>query len=583
VGRPEGLGEYSPHRGDERAKTGPGQRQSYGHDGFFYAFGAALLSVILCRSAAINTAGPFRYWLGIGGASPALDATLKLPGIPVKLEQAFEAIRETWWRLGRDMAGDPGGDVSHTAAAGAYGSDFGVMLAWGSMVGELAAADDSYLVICDDPWLFRHVAELPRVSVAGSWPSLWQSEWRLAIRGLLARIKVALTAATAALKLRSMRKGIAGGPTLLVYGHPSSDAAGHDAYFGDLLQKLPNLSRMLHTDCPPAQARMLAADGRTSSLHAWGHPLHALRLLACRWRPSGGRRRGRFKWLIRRAAALENGGGGPAMNRWQAHCQERWLSAVCPPAVAWPWENHAWERALCRAARGSRVRTIGYQHTVIGPHQINYAAMANRDGLASLPDVVVANGPAYRDELLRWGIPADRLLVGGAFRFPIRPANLYNPQGPVFVPLSAIRDIARLQIEAAKKIGASGRQVLVKEHPMYPLPVQSAQGVVVTTKSMQEQKEGLSAVLYSTGTSGLEALFAGLPTYRLLPEDRVAINVLAEGLVSRTTTVADLPEALRDSPRPDPVPWDSVLAPVDLPLWRRLLNGDMEPRAVARS
>ncbi len=88
-----------------------------------------------------------------------------------------------------------------------------------------------------------------------------------------------------------------------------------------------------------------------------------------------------------------------------------------PGRVAWPWENFAWERGLCRAARKRGVATIGSQHTVVGPHQINYSTQANADGLASIPDLVVANGPAYKAELSAWGVPEDRLLIGGAFRF----------------------------------------------------------------------------------------------------------------------------------------------------------------------
>lgn len=80
----------------------------------------------------------------------------------------------------------------------------------------------------------------------------------------------------------------------------------------------------------------------------------------------------------------------------------------------------------------------------------------------------------------------------------------------------------------------------------------------------------LSAVLYSTGTSGLEALLAGIPTARLLLDDRLAIDVLPRGVTVRTATVDTVAEVFAAGlPRPE-LAWESVLAPVDDERWREL-------------
>jgi len=543
------------------------------------------VSVYLRQSRHASFAPAGLGWLTVAGAKSDLPRERRLPGSARRLEDKFVEISDLWWRLGRAMGEDPTADISHAATCGVFGSDFGLMLAWSRMVEDLAAANTDCLVLCDDPWLFRHLAAIPGVH-AGPAPPLARVEWRLRLRGVAARVRLAVRLFWSAVRLRPMRCTYRpGAAVVLVYGHPNSTASGHDAYFGALMTKMPAVQRVLHTDCPAWRARQLSADGRTVSLHAWGDPIFALGLIAETWAPRHELRRSPHGWLVRRAAARENSGGGPAMNRWQIHCQGRWLAAVKPRIVAWPWENHAWERALCRQARIVGSQTVGYQHTVIGPHQINYATFSNSDGLGSIPDTVVANGPAYRDEMRAWGIPPARLIVGGAFRFPAAFRNLFDPKGPVFVPLSAIPVIAARQLDAARDIAASGRRVLVKEHPMYPFAFAESDMLRRTNVPLTHQN-GLSAVVYATGTSGLEAILAGIPTLRLLCEDRVSIDVLPAALTAVSAECGDLRAALAAVRPPRPVVQTDILAPVDWSLWRSLLDNDpstkgQDPRKTA--
>jgi hypothetical protein len=261
------------------------------------------------------------------------------------------------------------------------------------------------------------------------------------------------------------------------------------------------------------------------------------------------------------------------MNRWQIHCQDRWLAASKPCVVAWPWENHSWERAFCRQARAVGTRTIGYQHTVIGPHQINYAIFSNPDSLGSIPDTIVADGPAYRNEMQAWGIPPARLIVGGAFRFPPAVGNLFDPAGPVFIPLSAIPAIAARQLDAARIIAASGRRVLVKEHPMYPFAFAESDLLRRTYVPLTRQ-DGLSAVVYSTGTSGLESILAGIPTLRLLCEDCLSIDVLPTTLAAAPVELENLLNALAAAQPPTSVDQTEIMAAVNWSLWRSLMDHD---------
>jgi hypothetical protein len=531
------------------------------------------VTVYLRQSRHAGSAPAGLSWFAVAGAPGALSRATRVSGLARLLEEKFAEIRPLWWRLGRAMGGDASAEVSHAAACGAFGSDFGLMLAWSRLVEDRAAARNDCLVLCDDPWLFRHLTGIAGVD-AGPAPALAGTEWKLRLRGIAARARLAVRLVIAHARTRTLRRAHGPGDTaILVYGHPDSTAAGFDVYFGRLMAEIPHVRRMLHTDCPAPRARELAADGRTASLHAWGDPLFAFGLIAAAWTPRRELREGPYGWLIRRAAARENGGGGPAMNRWQIHCQARWLAAGKPCAVAWPWENHAWERALCRRARAAGVQTVGYQHTVIGPHQINYAIYSNPDGPDSIPDKIVADGPAYRDETLNWGIPAERLVIGGAFRFDLAPRDLFDPNGPVFIPLSAIPAIASLQLEAARVIASSGRPVLVKEHPMYPFAFDESNTLRRTEVPLTRQG-GLSAVVYATGTSGLESLLAGVPTLRLLSEDRLSIDVLPAALAAVPVELDGLLAALAHARPPEPIARADILAPVDWTLWRALLGND---------
>ena len=520
-------------------------------------------------------ASDYRTWLAVTGTAVALDPAAKLSNLAQRLEQAFVAERDTWWQLGRKLSAEPTAAIARMPTASSFGSDFGLMLAWSRLVGELAGEDAVTLVLCNDPWLFRHLRRHDGVE-AGSPPSLTPTAWRLGLRGLLSRCRVSLSTALAAIRLRRQRQVMAPGKTaILVYGHPASDAEGNDAYFGDLMIRLPGLKRILHTDCPAGRAIELGI-----SLHAWGSPLFALGAVFCRWRPGREHTSGKYGWLIQRAESQENGGGGPAMNRWQMHCQDRWLAEAKPSRVAWPWENHGWERNLCRAARKHGVQTIGYQHTVIGPHQFNYSTDTNPDGLQSVPDMVAADGPAYRDEMKAWGMEDKRLVIGGAFRFQRFPEGLFDADGPVFVPLSAIPEAAHAQLATARVIARQGKRVLVKQHPMYRMDFAAEDNLDRGDAPLAEQN-GLSAVLYSTGTSGLEAVLMGIPGYRLMLDDRISIDVLPVALTATAVTPETAAKAVLDTQSPPPpVAWDEILSDPDIGLWKKLLFGDIDAAAL---
>ncbi len=512
----------------------------------------------------------FDRWLSVTGTHARLPLARRLEDLPRRLQDSFDGIRDRWLAIAARLGTDPVGRLSHTATGAAYINDFGLMLAWSDLVEALAGEEATTLVLCDDPWLFRHLAGLLGVD-AGAPPPIWASALRSAVRGVAARMRLAVRLAGTALAMRRYRGASrTGAPALLVYGHPQSDAAGNDAYFGGLMKEIPDLVRLLHADCAAGRARELCADGRTASLHGWGSIGFAAMLPFVRWSVPAALDATAERWLLRRAAARENATAALAMTRWQEHCHTRWLRAARPSAIAWPWENHPWERTLCRAARGAGVPAIGYQHAVIGRHQFNFSPRSNPDGTESLPTHILCNGPAYHRQLIALGHGPSTLSIAGAFRVAREGTAFHDADGPVYVALSAIEPIARQMLAVTGDPALADLRFVVKDHPLYPIEFAETARVRRTSKTIPESA-GLRAVVYSTGTTGLEGLLAGVPTYRFLPDDRIAPDTLPDGIEMPERTANELPRGLLAPEPPAPVTWSDVMSPVDLPVWRAAL------------
>lgn len=510
----------------------------------------------------------FDAWCAVAADPGALAAAPAVADFGAALEAAFDSVRDDWWSLGRAMGRDPSAMLAHTPSCAANVSDFGLMLAWERLVDGWASGRTRVLVVCDDPWLFRHLAARDGV-VADAPPGLVLRSLLLRVRGTAARAKVAISALGASLAFR--RRAVpAGMPWLLVYGHPGSTVDGDDAYFGGLMQRIVGLRRALHVDAGFASVRRLESS-RTFGLHAWGSPAAALKLMLARWRPRRELLKGPRGWLIRRAAAREGATGQPAMIAWQIACQERWLAVARPAAVAWPWENHAWERALVRAARRLGVRTVGYQHATVGGCEWNYAPASNPDGAESLPDTILCAGELSRRLLAAWGHAETRLAVAGALRFARAATPATDPGAPVFVALPFDGAVAAEIVAAIRPLAEEGRRFRVKDHPLSPFRFEETANVARSAASLAEQP-AVSAVIYAMTTVGLESALAGLPTLRFVPAKSVPVDVVPRETDVPAADARCLGAALATLRPPRSVRRDDVFAPVDMTVWSAALS-----------
>ena len=487
------------------------------------------------------------------------------------LEDAFNTIFPIWRDNALVLQSQSTADLAHMPTMSTYASDFGVMLAWLVVVENLATSDDAIWVGCDDPWLYRALALLPGVTSTKA-PGILSKWCKFQMRGYLARTFSAIRMASAKWRTRQHRIAmLASTNCILVYGHPESTADGNDAYFSNLLNDMPTLQRLMHTDCGPSFALKLAKDERTFSLHAWGRILSILTLPFAKWRPNTLHLEPKVAWLVKRAAVLEGSGGSAAMTKWQMSCQTSWLREIQPKSVSWPWENHPWERHFVHQARSLGIKTFGYQHTVVGQHMFNQGADANIDGINSLPDKILLNGPCYRDDLASRGVPQDIMEEVGSHRIGGKKLPRYGKDGVVFLALSNNPLFAMQMIDAARPLASPDMLFLVKDHPLSPYLFEDSPHFTHTQLPL-EQLPPLRVLIYCTGTTGLEGLLAQIPTIRFIPNGGIALDILPRSMQVTSVAASELAAAMENLPVPETMNAEKLFPPPNVEKWRALFS-----------
>jgi hypothetical protein len=540
--------------------------------GLGFLLGYRFVTVSLSQSKDIRLAGPADQVLRILCPKFELPAGYTELDLTQQLEQAFDNSTNTWFQIAKDLGQEPSAGLAHMPACVANASDFGQMLAWTRVISSLASEQAHTRILVDDPWLYRQFSTMNEFISVATKPPLWPKALQLMIRGYVARLKCTFNLASNLLKFQHQRKVAKhNSPVLLAYGHTNSTPDGSDGYFGDILKNNDDFSRVLHVDCRGETAAFLCQSPTTTSLHAWGSFRDLLPLAFAYWRPQAKQQNSSFKWLIKRAAALEAGSAQAAMIEWQIRCQKRWLTSVAPKTVVWPWENQSWEREFTRAAKQARVHTVGYQHSVIGRQMLNYSQASNPDDDVSIPDRIICTGKSTLKQLKKWGISKDKLIVGGAFRFPIVENAKSISDGPIYFALPFDPITSKEMIECAQQLVPKGFTFVVKPHPMMPHQFSESSGIQKTDNYFFEE-EGLSAVVYSASAVGLEALLAGLPTIRFQPFNRISSDILPPNISVPASGAAQLEEALRKIEKPPNIGRQNFFSPVSIEIWQKELR-----------
>ena len=94
-------------------------------------------------------------------------------------------------------------------------------------------------------------------------------------------------------------------------------------------------------------------------------------------------------------------------------------AGIRPRQVIFPCEGHGWEQVVTWAVRqympGTKI--VGYDNVTFSRLVLSMFPARSEYGLRPLPDVIVTNGPSYRNLLIREGMPPDLVRSGCGLRY----------------------------------------------------------------------------------------------------------------------------------------------------------------------
>ena len=169
------------------------------------------------------------------------------------------------------------------------------------------------------------------------------------------------------------------------------------------------------------------------------------------------------------------------------------------------------------------------------------------------------------------GYPKNRIRIGGALRIKNFAPLKHDLRGPIFIALPFDREIGVELLEKIQSVSNESSKFIIKPHPMTPFRFSDLPQVKKTIKPLSEIGP-LSAVVYSATTVGLEAIIGGLPTFRFLPSNKVAMNILPLKINAPTLSKARFEEVLFSNLSPIILKSNYIFSPPDLKLWREVYD-----------
>lgn len=210
-----------------------------------------------------------------------------------------------------------------------------------------------------------------------------------------------------------------------------------------------------------------------------------------------------------------------------------------PKGMLTLYEGHPWEQFAWTAAKEANpsCKTIGYQHTILLPHQLSMLRPAGQDRFSAKPDMVLCLG-SRTAEILRPGHPGARLIPFGTFR-KTAAANGSVPapeRKTVLVLPEAHAEEMSLLFQTAARVAERlpDHRFILRCHPILPshqTQIRSSLGrdpgeipnlEVSSGRAVEEDFARSSVLLYRGSSSVLYAVRRGLkPVYlreRSLPD-----------------------------------------------------------------
>jgi surface carbohydrate biosynthesis protein (TIGR04326 family) len=207
---------------------------------------------------------------------------------------------------------------------------------------------------------------------------------------------------------------------------------------------------------------------------------------------------------------------------------------AAPRVVFYTYENQPWEKLMLIGFRRDLPSTIliGVQHAPLAERHVGVHPGRRQWHDGTTPDVLLTIGEDFRDRLIARGAPPERLVVGGALRYPeilSAPAGTRADDGGrprrVLAACSIdLQEATELTYKAAvAAAGLDDLELIVNCHPMVGESFRAALRERVTTATDCAHVrfvEGtadawlgqVDIVLYNASGTSFEAVAAGVPT-----------------------------------------------------------------------
>ena len=256
----------------------------------------------------------------------------------------------------------------------------------------------------------------------------------------------------------------------------------------------------------------------------------------------------------------------------------RFASAgVRPERIVHPCEGHGWELVLAWSARRHLPGTsvVGYDNLNMSTLALSMFPARSEIGVRPLPDHIVTNGPAYRDVLVREGVPNGIVRTGCALRhrYLWEAAQARRPRAERLRILVATELALGPSVELVDKatcaFDGADVDLVVKAHPLQPRDEivrvlgERAASLDFEDRPTLELLAEADVVLYTYSAVGYEALALGVPPVFVRSDSRLDLDQLeyARELRWEGRTPADLRAAV------------DAIAEVDLDVWRERARG----------
>jgi len=197
------------------------------------------------------------------------------------------------------------------------------------------------------------------------------------------------------------------------------------------------------------------------------------------------------------------------------------------------FENQPWEKAMIAGFRRAlpATRLVGVQHAPLAENYLSAYPSRRQWREGTVPDLLVTIGEDFRDRLVARGAPRERVIVGGALRYPsiltAQPGGRKPPSAGAHLVLATCSMDEREAFELAHKAadatsGLDGVRLAVNFHPMVSAQFRAAvreriaslcdcRHVDFVEGSAEEWLGKASIVLYSASGTAFEAVAREVP------------------------------------------------------------------------